>query len=64
MPAWQKTNPLGEHEIIQLIKKQLTTMPDMPVPFGDDVSAAPLLGGGMAVLKTDMLVAATDVPPE
>lgn len=54
--------PIGEHEIIRLIKKQLTTMPDMPVPFGDDVSAAPLLGGGMAVLKTDMLVAATDIP--
>ncbi|HSV49550.1 MAG TPA: thiamine-phosphate kinase [Candidatus Acidoferrales bacterium] len=54
--------PLGEHEIIKIIHKRLTDMPDMPVPFGDDVSAAPLLGGGMAVLKTDMLVAATDVP--
>jgi thiamine-monophosphate kinase len=54
--------PIGEHEIIRLIKKQLTPMPGMPVPFGDDVSAAPLAGGGMAVLKTDMLVAATDVP--
>jgi thiamine-monophosphate kinase len=58
-----ENEPIGEHEIIKLIKKQLTTMPDMPVPFGDDVSAAPLLGGGMAVLKTDMLVASTDVPP-
>jgi thiamine-monophosphate kinase len=57
-----ENEPIGEHEIIRLIKKQLTTMPDMPVPFGDDVSAAPLLGGGMAVLKTDMLVAATDIP--
>lgn len=35
----------------------------MPVPFGDDVSGAPLIGGEIAVLKTDMLVAATDVPP-
>lgn len=34
----------------------------MPVPFGDDVSGAPLFGQEIAVLKTDMLVAATDVP--
>jgi len=38
-------------------------MPDMPVPFGDDVSAAPLTGNAMAILKTDMLVASTDIPP-
>ena len=37
-------------------------MPDMPVPFGDDVSAVSLIGGDVAVLKTDMLVGATDVP--
>ncbi|MGE5555974.1 MAG: thiamine-phosphate kinase [Methanocella sp.] len=55
--------PLGEHEIIKIIHKRLTAMPDMPVPFGDDVSAAPLIGNSMAILKTDMLVASTDVPP-
>ena len=53
---------LGEHEIIRLIQKHLTVMPDMPVPFGDDVSGAPLFGDEIAVLKTDMLVGATDVP--
>ncbi len=53
---------LGEHEIIRLIQRRLTVMPDMPVPFGDDVSGAPLFGGEVAVLKTDMLVGATDVP--
>ena len=53
---------LGEHEIIRLIQKRLTPMPDMPIPFGDDVSVAPLFGGEVAVLKTDMLVGATDVP--
>ncbi len=37
-------------------------MPGMPVPFGDDVSGASLLGDEIAVLKTDMLVGATDVP--
>ncbi len=54
---------LGEHEIIRVIQKHLTVMPDLSVPFGDDVSAAPLFGGESAVLKTDMLVGATDVPP-
>lgn len=53
---------LGEHEIIDMIRCRLTTMPDMPVPFGDDVSALALQGNELAVLKTDMLVAATDVP--
>ncbi len=36
-------------------------MPNIIVPFGDDVSAVPL-NGEVAVLKTDMLVAKTDVP--
>jgi thiamine-monophosphate kinase len=53
---------LGEQEIIRLIQKRLTLMPDMPVPFGDDVSGAQLIGDETAVLKTDMLVGATDVP--
>jgi thiamine-monophosphate kinase len=39
-------------------------MPRMPVPFGDDVSALNLGRGKLAVLKTDMLVARTDVPPK
>jgi thiamine-monophosphate kinase len=55
---------LGEHEIINLIRKRLVLPPDMPVPFGDDVSAVPLGNGEVAVLKTDMLVAKTDVPPQ
>ena len=37
-------------------------MPNMPVPFGDDVSAVNLTQNQVAVLKTDMLVAKTDVP--
>jgi thiamine-monophosphate kinase len=53
---------LGEHDIIRLIQNRLTHMPNMPVPFGDDVSAVPLVGDEVAVLKTDMLVGATDVP--
>jgi len=54
---------LGEHRIIEIIQSHLTPMPDTAVPFGDDVSAAPLFGTEIAVLKTDMLVGATDVPP-
>lgn len=38
-------------------------MPGIPVPFGDDVSALDLGGGRLAVMKTDMLVGRTDVPP-
>lgn len=38
-------------------------MPNMPVPFGDDVSAVDIGNEKLAVLKTDMLVGKTDVPP-
>ncbi len=56
------TDALGEHEIIKLIHKRLQFPSVMPVPFGDDVSAVPIGNGEVAVLKTDMLVAKTDVP--
>ncbi len=36
----------------------------MPVPFGDDVSAVSINEKQVAVIKTDMLVAKTDVPEE
>lgn len=35
----------------------------MPVPFGDDVSAVDIGKGMIGILKTDMLVGKTDVPP-
>ncbi len=38
-------------------------MPNAPVPFGDDASAIDIGGGRLAVVKTDMLVGKTDVPP-
>ncbi len=38
-------------------------MPNMPVPYGDDVSAVDVGQGRLAVIKTDMLVGKTDVPP-
>ena len=37
-------------------------MPDIAVPFGDDVSAVNIGDGRVAVLKTDMLTGKTDVP--
>jgi len=54
---------LGERKIIELIWKQLEKMPKMPVAFGDDVSGCDLKDGRLAILKTDMLVDKTDVPP-
>ncbi len=54
---------MGEHEIINLMRRRLTPMPNIAVGFGDDVSAVDLgTDGKVAVLKTDMLVAKTDVP--
>ena len=53
---------LGERKIIKLIQSHLSAMPNMPVPFGDDVSAVKIGAGRIAVLKTDMLVGKTDVP--
>jgi len=53
----------GEREIIDTIWKNLDVMPKLPVPFGDDVSAVDIGRGHLVVLKTDMLVDKTDVPP-
>lgn len=53
----------GEREIIEIIFKCLESMPNAPVPFGDDASAIDIGGGRLAVVKTDMLVGRTDVPP-
>lgn len=53
---------LGERKVIDLIMSHLEVMPDMPIPFWDDVSAVALRDGRLAILKTDMLVWTTDVP--
>jgi thiamine-monophosphate kinase len=60
----QTAKILGEHKIIQIIQTRLTPLPNIPVPFGDDVSAVNLDQKQVAVLKTDMLVGKTDVPQE
>ncbi len=53
---------MGERRAIELILEQLDMMPQIPIPFGDDVSAYPIGKKQLFILKTDMLVAETDVP--
>ena len=59
----RRIEELGEKKVIEIIKDRLEMIPDMPVPFGDDVSAVQLGKDRLAVVKTDMLVGKTDVPP-
>lgn len=54
---------LGELEIIRILERKLQTRKHAVVGFGDDISAVQLAGGKVAVLKTDMLVGSTDIPP-
>lgn len=53
---------LREREIIDVVRGRLDVMPGLAVGFGDDVSAVNLDEKRVVVLKTDMLVAETDVP--
>ena len=53
-----------EREIIEILLERFELMQNMPIPFGDDVSAYPLNGDRVIILKTDMLVGKTDVPPK
>ncbi len=55
---------LGERKIIETIWKQLETPTDMAVRFGDDVSAIKYQDNNLLIIKTDMLVGKTDVPPK
>ena len=55
---------LGERKIIDIIIQKIDKKPSLPIPFGDDVSAIEIDDRHIAVLKTDMLVASTDVPPK
>ena len=54
---------LGERRIIELLIDRFRRTPKMAVPFGDDVAAITLNKGLLAVLKTDVLVGKTDIPP-
>jgi len=54
---------LGELRVIDIVEHALGTSRITVVGFGDDVSAVRIPGRQVAVLKTDMLVGSTDVPP-
>ena len=58
-----KSIDIGERKIIEIIANHLEEMPNSPVPFGDDVSAVNIDQKQVAVLKTDMLVGKTNMPP-
>lgn len=59
----KRKEKLGERKIIEIIQGHFDLMPKMPIPLGDDVSACNIGNGNLAILKTDMLVSKTDVPP-
>lgn len=54
---------LGERKVIEIILQALDIMPNRPVSLGDDVSAVEINCEKLAVIKTDMLVGKTDIPP-
>jgi thiamine-monophosphate kinase len=55
---------LDEYDIIDLITKRFGKLPDGYTPIGDDVALIPPgKAGEGVVLKCDMLVGRTDVPP-
>ncbi len=54
---------LGERKVIAILTAQLDRMPQMPVPFGDDVSAYGISRSKLAVVKTDTFFQKTDMPP-
>ena len=54
---------LTEREIIRVLVSRFDQVSNIPLGFNDDVSAVPLSSKVWIVMKTDMLVASTDVPP-
>ncbi|MFH0896855.1 MAG: thiamine-phosphate kinase [Candidatus Bathyarchaeota archaeon] len=59
----QRVSDLGERRVIEKIIACLDKPQEMAIPFGDDVSATPISRNRLAILKTDMLVGETDIPP-
>ena len=54
---------LTEHEIIRIFTNQFAGQPGTPLGFDDDVSAIPFSPKTWIIVKTDMLIGSTDVPP-
>src|SRR5712664_2980231 len=54
---------LAEREIIRILTKQFSGQPGVRLGCDDDVSAIPLSSETWIIVKTDMLVGSTDIPP-
>ncbi len=54
---------LGEREAIRILTRSYDSKNRLPLGFEDDVAAFPVSSRKWVVLKSDMLVASTDVPP-
>jgi thiamine-monophosphate kinase len=54
---------LTEREIIGILKRRFGSDPRLPLGFDDDVAAFQMTPRSQVVLKTDMLVGSTDIPP-
>ena len=54
---------LAEREIIRILTNRFAGKSRVPLGFEDDVSAIPFSSKTWIILKTDMLVGSTDVPP-
>jgi len=54
---------LSEREIIRILTNQFSVQPGVPFGFDDDVSAIPFSAKTWIIVKTDMLVGSTDIPP-
>ena len=54
---------LNEREIVRVLKRRFDSDPKLPLGFDDDVATFPMSQRTEVVLKTDMLVGSTDVPP-
>src|SRR5713226_9764145 len=54
---------LTERQILHILTNQFAGQPGVPLGFEDDVSAIPLSPKTWIIVKTDMLVGSTDVPP-
>src|SRR5690242_18932572 len=54
---------LNEREIIVVLREQFETKPRLRLGYEDDVASYPFVKTKELVVKTDMLVGGTDVPP-
>jgi thiamine-monophosphate kinase len=68
LPPWsssaeKKLRGLTEVQIHRILTDQFARQPGIPLGFDDDVSAIPFSPETWNIVKTDMVVGSTDVPP-